>query len=290
MQQNNHQNPINEYLLEKLHEMNQDPRKCQNNSANGTNVMNSPLSSESTTASNMPLPQSVPSAQSMSDVHATAHSRVNNMYASNLGTFNGNQSGPLSLMPSVLANGQRQEIPRPSYLNLNTALLTRDNSFSTSYNVSVGAGVDYIQIQEQNALLRAALKQSVSHTEKLALQNTNLQYKVLQLESENMRLQQEVEQSKSIAVVSLKDSKIEPLNKHDENWNTRFQELEQFKSVHGDCLVPQRYPQCPHLGVWVATQRHAYHTYRLSEERIAKLNSIGFIWDARNSSKEVLES
>lgn len=37
-------------------------------------------------------------------------------------------------------------------------------------------------------------------------------------------------------------------------WERRLGELAQYKDEHGDCLVPQRYPQNPALGTWVNTQ------------------------------------
>ncbi|KAL7518023.1 hypothetical protein ACHAWX_002889 [Stephanocyclus meneghinianus] len=38
-------------------------------------------------------------------------------------------------------------------------------------------------------------------------------------------------------------------------WNQRFIELQQFKSIHGHCNVPQKYEKNPSLGAWVARNR-----------------------------------
>ena len=49
------------------------------------------------------------------------------------------------------------------------------------------------------------------------------------------------------------------------------------------CNVPQLYAEDNHLGLWVTNQRAAYKEGKLSPERISKLESIGFIWDALES-------
>lgn len=68
------------------------------------------------------------------------------------------------------------------------------------------------------------------------------------------------------------------------DWDVRFHELVQYKDKHGDTLVPQRDDKIGALGNWVVAQRYHYkkRNKRLTEDRIAKLNSIGFVWDASN--------
>lgn len=41
-------------------------------------------------------------------------------------------------------------------------------------------------------------------------------------------------------------------------WQDMLKELVAFKSRHGHCLVPNRYPDNPQLGSWVSTQRRQY--------------------------------
>jgi hypothetical protein len=67
-------------------------------------------------------------------------------------------------------------------------------------------------------------------------------------------------------------------------WDVRFQELVQYKEEHGDTLVPQRNDKTGALGNWVVAQRYHYKrkNKRLTQERIDKLNLIGFVWDASN--------
>ena len=67
-------------------------------------------------------------------------------------------------------------------------------------------------------------------------------------------------------------------------WQTQFEKLKEYKKVHGNCKVPQKYGP---LGVWVNKQRNEYNKYnnrkkgmkpQLTLERISQLNSIGFTW------------
>jgi hypothetical protein len=41
-------------------------------------------------------------------------------------------------------------------------------------------------------------------------------------------------------------------------WDAMFQQLKEYKSVHGDTLVPASYPENPQLGHWVYNNRYAY--------------------------------
>ena len=58
-------------------------------------------------------------------------------------------------------------------------------------------------------------------------------------------------------------------------WETRFDELVQYKAEHGDCNVPQSRGK---LGTWVSKQRQQYNNDKLSQDRIDRLNGIGFNW------------
>lgn len=73
---------------------------------------------------------------------------------------------------------------------------------------------------------------------------------------------------------------------HDLAWNQRFEELKMYKKKNGHCLVPARYGANPKLGRWVNNQRVRYHSNKsgnrgeLLNERVKKLESIGFSWNA----------
>ena len=61
-------------------------------------------------------------------------------------------------------------------------------------------------------------------------------------------------------------------------WETRFQQLADWKEESGDCNVPRR--QGP-LGKWVCDQRALYKKDKVSKERVERLKSIGFQWSGR---------
>ena len=69
-------------------------------------------------------------------------------------------------------------------------------------------------------------------------------------------------------------------------WETRFEELVEYKRLHGDCNVPKLYKANPQLRVWVMHQRTNYKKLvrgeqsPLSEEQ-KKLEDIGFVWEIK---------
>ncbi len=75
-------------------------------------------------------------------------------------------------------------------------------------------------------------------------------------------------------------------------WQTRFEELQDYKEVQGDFDVPQRYGP---LGVWVNKQRNEYRHFekgiksQLTQQRISQLESIGFRW-AKKYGQELWEA
>ena len=93
-----------------------------------------------------------------------------------------------------------------------------------------------------------------------------------------------------------------------------FRQLIQYKEGHGDCLVPSRYEENLKLGKWVETQRYEYTKLqraasggtstevkeldidpasgkprasnpRLTEERLRRLEAIGFEWKVKHKMK-----
>ena len=58
----------------------------------------------------------------------------------------------------------------------------------------------------------------------------------------------------------------------------KFGQLVEFKMKHGHCAVPAGWSENKSLAIWVAVQRRQRKANQLSEERIKKLDSIGFIW------------
>jgi len=71
------------------------------------------------------------------------------------------------------------------------------------------------------------------------------------------------------------------LRPSDDKWYINFEKLKAYKRENGDCLVPHNYTKDKSLGHWVSTQRQSNKSNSLLTDRKAKLESIGFIWDAR---------
>ena len=71
-----------------------------------------------------------------------------------------------------------------------------------------------------------------------------------------------------------------------EVWEENFLELQLFREEHGHCKVPHRYPQNPFLGVWVCVQRRCFKEGKLAEDKVARLEELGFVWDVTEEAWE----
>jgi hypothetical protein len=99
----------------------------------------------------------------------------------------------------------------------------------------------------------------------------------------------------------------------DDHWDEMFRQLVEYKHKHSDCLVPSRYEENLKLGKWVETQRYEYTKLqrvssgfteakpepeidtstgksratnpRLTEERLRRLEAIGFEWKVKHKMK-----
>jgi hypothetical protein len=82
-----------------------------------------------------------------------------------------------------------------------------------------------------------------------------------------------------------REAKLESIgfvwDKRNTNWDMRFEQLVEYKRTHGDCGVPFHYELNQELGRWISTQRTLEGKDSLHKDRVAKLESIGFIWDKR---------
>ena len=61
-------------------------------------------------------------------------------------------------------------------------------------------------------------------------------------------------------------------------WEERYEALLRYKGKHGDCNVPRRWEQ-DKLGNWVGNQRQAKANGKLTAQREALFDKIGFEWD-----------
>ena len=64
-------------------------------------------------------------------------------------------------------------------------------------------------------------------------------------------------------------------------WEEKLNALKEYKRKHGDCDVPFFYEENRKLASWVRTQRANYRNGKLSDDRIKRLEDIGFMWNIR---------
>ena len=62
-----------------------------------------------------------------------------------------------------------------------------------------------------------------------------------------------------------------------------FRELLACKVAHGDCNVADKWPEDRKLAIWVGEQRHTRRNGEMSDERIGRLEGIGFFWNWRDA-------
>ena len=63
-------------------------------------------------------------------------------------------------------------------------------------------------------------------------------------------------------------------------WIARLKELKQYKTENGHCNIPVR--NAGGLGGWVKRQRENYKKEgKLDNDKISRLESIGFVWKAK---------
>jgi hypothetical protein len=78
--------------------------------------------------------------------------------------------------------------------------------------------------------------------------------------------------------------------RNEDRWLAALKELQKYKEQFGDCVVPRGYPDNPRLASWVAEQRKQYKLMidgkgsSITPERVAKLNEIGFTWNAQEAA------
>eukprot|EP00538_Stauroneis_constricta_P002288 CAMPEP_0119548082 /NCGR_PEP_ID=MMETSP1352-20130426/2078_1 /TAXON_ID=265584 /ORGANISM="Stauroneis constricta, Strain CCMP1120" /LENGTH=511 /DNA_ID=CAMNT_0007593255 /DNA_START=88 /DNA_END=1623 /DNA_ORIENTATION=+ len=74
---------------------------------------------------------------------------------------------------------------------------------------------------------------------------------------------------------------------HHALWEERFAEMKKYKARTGTCIIAARNKEHPTLAIWVKCQRRQYRLLELgqrtniTQERINRLNAIGFVWDPR---------
>ena len=62
-------------------------------------------------------------------------------------------------------------------------------------------------------------------------------------------------------------------------WEEMFAEFKQFKLTHCHGKLPDRYKKNPELGAWAKNMRRDYTAKKLDQDRQARLQEAGFVWD-----------
>jgi superfamily II DNA or RNA helicase len=73
-------------------------------------------------------------------------------------------------------------------------------------------------------------------------------------------------------------------NTIESSWEEMFNALKEYKKNHGDCNVPRNWKEDEQLADWAHSQRTRKE--KLSEDRIKRLNDIGFVWTPHEASWE----
>jgi hypothetical protein len=71
----------------------------------------------------------------------------------------------------------------------------------------------------------------------------------------------------------------------DAAWEQKFAELLTYKEINGHCKVPVKESDNPQLGSWVDRQRTFRKKDKLSEDRIQRLDEIGFVWELKSGKR-----
>ena len=73
---------------------------------------------------------------------------------------------------------------------------------------------------------------------------------------------------------------------NDQEWEERFAELVAYRAKYGNCNVPSYWSENPRLASWVHHQRYVRKLSTLTQDRLERLDKIGFVWDLREQRWE----
>jgi superfamily II DNA or RNA helicase len=76
------------------------------------------------------------------------------------------------------------------------------------------------------------------------------------------------------------------IDKLGSSWDEYYGQLKAFKEQHGHCNVSTSLSSTYYLGLWVAHQRSIKRKGKLREDRVRRLEEIGFVWDPMDAAWE----
>jgi hypothetical protein len=165
-----------------------------------------------------------------------------------------------------------------------------DGEESGSVVVSLEAYIK--KIQTENMEVKAEIAEVKAENVEVKTENVVVKAEIEELKAlieilKQRPSNQEEEDGEDDIVSDDDDSKEDEGNP----WNIKYKQLRQYRMVKGDCRVPAGYKQNPQLGTWVGNQRTHYgyvqtgkKGQKISQERIEKLDSIGFFWGKKYST------
>ncbi|WP_179223165.1 helicase associated domain-containing protein [Pontibacter ummariensis] len=68
-------------------------------------------------------------------------------------------------------------------------------------------------------------------------------------------------------------------------WDKKYEQLSEYRKVHGHCLVPLNYKEDKSLGIWVSTQRRLDVLGRLESAKKKRLNHLNFVWSGETKQQ-----
>jgi superfamily II DNA or RNA helicase len=71
---------------------------------------------------------------------------------------------------------------------------------------------------------------------------------------------------------------------YEDLWEKRFKSLCDYKALHGHCNVPTKYKENPTLGGWVGTLRGLKRQNKLPDDKIKRIEEIGFVWSPHDKA------
>ena len=71
-------------------------------------------------------------------------------------------------------------------------------------------------------------------------------------------------------------------------WEEKYRKLAEYVKKHGNCLIPQDYPEDQALSNWVHLQRQQYRRGLLDEKKVNRLKELGFLWNTRETHWEAM--
>jgi len=105
-----------------------------------------------------------------------------------------------------------------------------------------------------------------------------MEYKLLQDGEKSSMTSERLSALQSIGFVWAK-------RKGQATWDAKYKQLQDYKSRHGDCLIPTKFAKDPALGRWVSTQREQYRLWKsgddrskMTVEKVRMLEEVGFVW------------